>query len=355
MSQENTDATSGQPSPLARYDRQMRLPGIGHDGQQLISNSCVAVLGCGALGSVAAEILARAGVGQLRLIDRDVVDWTNLQRQALFYEADAAQGLAKAEVVSQRLGLINSQIDCQPHVCDVTADNISELLGGADLVIDAADNFALRLLLNDCSLSRQVAWVHGGCVGTVGQVAFFSGLGRPCFRCLVPELPSATSVATCDTVGVLGSATHAIASLQATEAIKWLSGNRAAVRTSLWSFDFWSNRHRQIDMAAAVSPDCRACVQRQFDFLDAPAAATGTAVCGRNSVQLPAVAAASLDLVRLGESWIGLGQVQQSRFFVRLTLPQDIVLTVFRDGRMLIDGTTEVSRARSLAAQYVGG
>lgn len=359
-------ATHGRaPADRLRYDRQMRLPGIGQTGQQRLAASRVAVLGCGALGTVAAEILARAGVGQLRVIDRDVVEWTNLQRQALFYESDAAQGLAKAEVVCQRLALINSQVVCQPEVCDVTADNIQRLLADADLVIDATDNFAIRLLLNDYSLKHHIAWVHGGCVGTSGQTMFFNGQGKPCFRCLVPELPPASSVDTCDTVGVLGSATHAIASLQATEALKWLSGNRQAVRSSLWAIDFWNSRHRQIELPETTSADCPACQEHRYDFLESAQRGSGgdaAVVCGRNSVQLPAVAAVAghgdspqpLDLQRLADRWSGLGQVQQSRFFVRLSLDQGAVITVFRDGRTLVDGTSDIARARTLAAQFVG-
>ncbi len=209
---------------LKRFDRQTRLPMIGLSGQRRLEVSTVGILGCGALGSVAAELLARAGVGRLRLIDRDVVEWTNLQRQSLYIEDDARQGRAKADAACERLQQINSQSHYDPMVIDITSANIHVALADVDLVIDASDNFGVRMLLNDYSLEHRLPWVHGGCVGTGGQLSFFTGQGYPCFRCLVPEVPPASAVATCDTAGVLGPATHAIASLQAAEALKWLTG-----------------------------------------------------------------------------------------------------------------------------------
>jgi molybdopterin-synthase adenylyltransferase len=342
----------------SRYDRQTRLAMIGQQGQQRILKSRVAVLGCGALGTVVADILARAGVGFLRLIDRDVVEWTNLQRQSLFHEADARDGLAKAEVACQRLALANSAIEYEPVVADLTADNIAVLLAGIDLVIDASDNFAVRFLLNDYSLQYAVPWVHGGCVGTVGQLVFFTGQGKPCFRCLVPHPPVASAIATCDTAGVLGSATHTVASLQATEAIKWLSGHSEAIRTGVWSLDFWNNRSREIEIQPELSAACIACGQGKLEFLQ-PGRESGEGdakiLCGRQSVQLPAAAGAALELNQLAVRWQQLGQVQLSRFFVRLTLPDAMTVTLFRDGRTVVDGTDDIGRAKSLHARYVGG
>ena len=342
----------------SRYDRQIRLPMIGREGQERIRESRVAVLGCGALGTVAADILARAGVGTLRLIDRDVVEWTNLQRQSLFYEADAESGRAKAEVACQRLMLANSSVDYQPVVTDVTVDNITTILADIDLVIDATDNFGVRFLLNDYSLRHRLPWVHGGCVGTTGQVMFFTGQGKPCFRCLVPQVPPAAAIATCDTAGVLGSATHTVASLQATEAIKWLTGHHQAIRRGVWSLDFWHNRSREVMISEELSRSCPACGLGELTFLDArgaDAAPDAKILCGRDSVQLPAPAVAPADLGRLADRWRDLGQVQTSRFFVRLTLPEALTLTVFRDGRTVVDGTDDISRAKSLHARYIGG
>lgn len=342
---------------LSRYDRQTRLPGIGQPGQDRIRQSRVAVLGCGALGTVAADILARAGVGTLRLIDRDVVEWTNLQRQSLYYESDAAAGRAKAEVAAERLSQANSSVDYQPMVTDVNVDNITTILADIDLVVDATDNFNVRFLLNDFSLRNQIPWVHGGCVGTTGQVMFFTGLGKPCFRCLVPQPPPASAIATCDTAGVLGSATHAVASLQATEAIKWITGNRDAIRTGVWSLDFWHNRSREIAIPEALSASCPACGLGELIFLDATDGQAGDStkiLCGRDSVQIGAPAGRGADLITLARSWHDLGTVQTTKFFIRLTLPEDLTITVFRDGRTLIDGTNDVGRAKSIYARYVG-
>jgi molybdopterin-synthase adenylyltransferase len=331
---------------------------IGQQGQQRILNSRVAVLGCGALGTVAADILARAGVGFLRLIDRDVVEWTNLQRQSLYHEADAQSGRAKAEVACERLMLANSSIRYEPVVADVTLDNITGLLDKIDLVVDASDNFAVRFLLNDYSLKHRLPWVHGGCVGTVGQVMFFSGEGTPCFRCLVPQPPPASAIATCDTAGVLGSATHVVASLQVTEAIKWLTGHRSAIRSGVWSLDFWNNRSREIEILPALSAACPACGRGELEFLEGTGSqgdGEAKVVCGRQSVQLPAVQGQAMELSQLAERWRDLGPVQSTRFFVRLTLPEQLTLTVFRDGRTLIDGTEDIIRAKSLHARYIGG
>ncbi len=339
----------------ARYDRQTRLPMIGPAGQQQLAQSRVAILGCGALGTVAADILARAGVGSMKLIDRDVVEWTNLQRQSLYTEQDAEQARAKADAACEALSRVNSSVEYEPYVSDVTADNITGILANCDLVVDAADNFVVRFLLNDYSLEHQLPWVHGGCVGVGGQVAFFTGQGHPCFRCLVPEMPPAAAVATCDTAGVLGSATHAIASLQATEAIKWLTGNQSAIRAGVWSLDFWSNRNRMIALPRSISESCVACGLGQRDFLTGSAAGSAATICGRQAVQLNPPLATQLDLATISARWQTVGYVQANRFFVRVSISQTETLTLFRDGRAIIDGTTDIARARSLYFQLVGG
>ena len=347
---------TSQNTPENRYARQRQFAPIGVEGQRRIESAGVAVLGCGALGTVAAEILTRAGVGRLKLIDRDVVEWTNLQRQSLFVEDDAIQGVSKADVARRRLHRINSSIDLSAEVIDVTADNIDGTLDGMDLVIDACDNFSLRLLLNDWSLQTRTAWVHGGCVGAAGQVRLFDGQGTPCFRCLVSEVPPPGAVQTCDTAGVVGAATHAIASLQAGEAIKWLSGNRDAVRRSVLSLDFWQNRIREITISETLSKTCRACHDRQYDFLEGrkEAADQTFALCGRDSVQVAGMGNVRLDLQAIARRWPGVGAVQETAFFIRLHFDETTSLTLFRDGRAVIAGTQQISEARSLYDRYVG-
>ena len=284
--------------PLSgRYDRQIQFAPIGDDGQRQISNSCVAVLGCGALGTVAAELLVRAGIGRVRIIDRDVVEWTNLQRQSLFDETDAEEARSKAEAATERLRAINSSISIEPMVIDITPDNICDSLDATDLIVDATDNFAVRFLLNDWSLSTTTPWVHGGCVGASGQVHLFSGRGKPCFRCIVPDSPSASVVETCDTAGVLGSATHFVASLQVTEAIKWLIGERDSVRKGLLSVDLWNNRTRELSLSAFAEEGCPTCRTRDFEFLNGDRGQSADSViCGRDAVQLNATSSENIDL-----------------------------------------------------------
>jgi len=340
---------------LSRYDRQTRLPMIGRDGQKRLAQAHVAILGCGALGTVAADILARAGVGRLRLIDRDVVEWTNLQRQSLYTENDALLARAKAEAACETLAKANSEVECEPIVSDLNPDNIDSILAGCDLVIDAVDNFGVRFLLNDYSLEHQLPWVHGGCVGTGGQVAFFRGSGRPCFRCLVPEIPPASAVATCDTAGVLGSATHVIASLQATEALKWLTGNENAIREGVWSLDFWTNRNRVIKLPASIGDQCPACGLGERKYLQGTASGEAAVVCGRQAVQLNPATVTMVDLAEIASRWQSLGEVSSNRFFARIRISEFETLTIFRDGRALIEGTDEISRAKTIYSQLIGG
>ncbi|KAA1261497.1 Molybdopterin-synthase adenylyltransferase [Rubripirellula obstinata] len=345
-----------------RYARQIRFDPIGADGQKLISEATVSLLGCGALGTVAAEILARSGVGRLRIIDRDVVEWSNLQRQALFDENDAKAGRSKSAAAAERIAEINSEIHVEPMVADVTASNIESLLAGSDLVIDATDNFSIRFLLNDWSLKHETAWVHGGCIGASGQVRLFDGKGKPCFRCLVPSPPPAGSVATCDTAGVVGPATHLIASLQATEAIKWISGNRNHVRSKVLSIDLWDNRIREIDIPESLSKNCPACGQREYEFLSGEMSSVDdgtTVLCGRDAVQITATSGEnnhSIDLELIADRWAKIGPIQRTAFFVRMQLdePEAERITLFRDGRVIVDGTEDPAIARIIRDRYLG-
>ncbi|MDA9779142.1 ThiF family adenylyltransferase [Rubripirellula sp.] len=340
-----------------RYARQIQFGPIGKDGQAGIRQANIAILGCGALGTVAAEILARAGVAKLTLLDRDVVEWSNLQRQALFNETDAENGISKAEAAAMHLCRINSDVETHPIVADISSANIGESLSTADLVIDAADNFLLRFLLNDWSLKHNKPWVHGGCVGATGQVQIFSGLGGPCFRCLVPEVPPAASVDTCDTAGVLGSATHVIASLQATEAIKWISGNQVFNRQKLLSVDLWNNRIRELKIPSQLRQSCVACGKHRLDFLEgenAVHAESSITLCGRDAVQIQ-TNDVNIDFTKLAHRWHSVGKVQQTRFFIRLHLNDEQSLTVFRDGRAVVNGTDQPSHARTLVNRFIGG
>ncbi|MEM9366829.1 MAG: ThiF family adenylyltransferase [Planctomycetota bacterium] len=346
--------TSSSNQRQQRYLRQEQFAPLGERGQKALASSRVAILGCGALGTVAAELLARSGVGSLHLIDRDLVEWSNLQRQALFTEQDAEAGAAKAEAAARRLRQINSEIQIVETVVDVTAVNIQQTLGKADLVVDACDNFALRLLLNDWSLETKTAWVHGGAVGATGQVRLFLGK-PPCFRCLVPDLPDPGSVATCDTAGVLAPTTHFIASLQVLEAIKFLSGCHEVVSGSVQSFDLWRNRACAVAIDQGLMSQCRACAHGHRDFLNAVDTAYSRTVtlCGRDAVQI-APDGRSVDFDRIMQRWRPSGSAQQTRFFVRLQLDESQSVTLFRDGRAVITGVRDVAHGRVLFDRFVG-
>lgn len=333
-----------------RYIRQAQFAPIGESGQRLIEGARVAVLGCGALGTVAADQLARAGVGTLRLIDRDLVEWSNLQRQSLYTEADAEAGAAKVEAAATHLRTINSSINIEESVLDITPANIARQLENVDIVIDATDNFAARLLLNDWSLKTKTPWVHGGCIGATGQVRLFTGTA-PCLRCLLPHPPAPGEMATCDTAGVIAPATHLIASLQTCEAIKWISGNRSSIRAEMLSIDLWHNQFRTIEFSG--DPDCPACAHHRYDFLDAGTGTAAESLCGRDAVQI-AGSGQSVDLQHMSHAWQSVGTVKTSRFFVRLSLPDEQTVTLFRDGRAVISGVRDIPHARSLFDRYVG-
>lgn len=339
-----------------RYDRQRRYPPIGTEGQQRIESSKVLILGVGALGSVAAEILARAGVGKLRIVDRDTVEWSNLQRQSLYTEADARNGLAKVDAAALRLGEINSEIRIEPIATDVTSANIESLFADIDLVIDGTDNFETRMLINDAALQKRVAWVHGGCLGAAGQVFVFRPGETICFRCLVPAVPEPAANATCDQAGVLGAATHLVASLQAVEALKYLAAGPTAVSARIYALDLWEGRFRMLDPSDLSSGGCPACGEGRRDFLHLQGGvAEPLVLCGRNAVQIPPRdLGRTIDLAAMAQRWNGLGEASVSRFLARLQIDAGRSITLFRDGRAVVSGTEDAAEAKSLYARYIG-
>ncbi|MBS0209082.1 MAG: ThiF family adenylyltransferase [Planctomycetes bacterium] len=331
----------------------MRFAPIGVEGQRRLRASRVLVVGCGALGGVLAGTLARAGVGQLRLVDRDFVELTNLQRQALFDEDDVAQALPKAEAAAAKLRRINSDITIEPIVADVTAENVAELFAGVDVVLDGTDNFDTRFLLNDAALRYQRPWVFGGCIGAEGQTMTILPGETTCLRCIVPEPPEPGTTATCDTAGIVAPIINVIASIQALEAIKLLTGQRDAVQRELLVVDLWTNRWRQMRIdRAATSPTCPAC-QGRYDWLDGTRGSQTVVLCGRNSVQVRGAAGARLDLDELAGRLQGLATVERNRFLLRARVDQ-YQLTIFPDGRAIITGTDDPVTARTLFARYVG-
>jgi adenylyltransferase/sulfurtransferase len=307
---------------------------------------------------VIADALARAGVGRLTIIDRDVVEATNLQRQVLFVEDDAAAGRPKAEAAAARLASVNSGIRIEPVVADLNPRNVERLIDGAAVVIDGTDNFQTRYLLNDACVKHRTPLVYGGVVGTAGMnMTILPGV-TPCLRCIFPEPPPPGSAPTCDTAGVLGPMAGIIAGTQAAEALKVLLGRLDLVRAALVEQDVWHNRHRVIDLSRTDRAACPCCGEGRFEFLDAPAAGT-TSLCGTDSVQvLPMGGAAEVgfDLAGFVERMrrAGQGEFTAGRFMARGRV-DGLGLTVFADGRAIVSGTTDAGRARSVCARWIGG
>jgi len=337
------------PRADSRYSRQSRFAGLGEEGQRRIRAGRVAIVGLGALGSVQADLLARAGVGALRLIDRDFVELSNLQRQTLYEESDAAEALPKAVAAARRLARVNSDVRIEPVVADLSPRNIEETLEGADLILDATDNFETRYLINDFAVREGIPWIYGAAVGSYGlKLAIVPGLNA-CFRCVYPEPPRGAQP-TCETEGVLGPVTAAIASLQSGDALKILACGRDSVTARLTTVDVWSGQIRQT-APPARDPDCPCCFGREFPHLDGRHRAP-ISLCGRNAVQIHE-RSRPVDLAELASRLGALASVRVNEFALRAAL-DPYELTVFPDGRAIIKGTTDAGVARSVYARYVG-
>lgn len=337
------------PQDRERYSRQILFAGIGERGQQRLLASRVAIAGCGALGSFQAEALARAGAGRLLLIDRDYVERSNLQRQSLYEESDAEDGLPKAVAAARRLRRINSGIEITPVVADLTPSNIGEILEGADLILDGTDNFETRYLINDFSARQGVPWIYGGAVASYGiSMAVLPGT-TACLKCLYPEPPSGAQP-TCETAGVLNTVPALIASIQTSEALKILTGHLEAVSRLVTTVNVWTGVIRQTDQPPP-NPDCMTCGRRRFIHLEGAERAP-ISLCGRNAVQIHE-RSKPLDLEALTRRLAQLGQVRSNEFALRFVVPP-YEMTIFPDGRAIIKGTTDAGLARSLYARYVG-
>lgn len=340
---------------LSRYSRQMLFAEIGQTGQQQLSRGRVAILGCGALGTVQAEVLCRAGVGFLRIADRDFVEESNLQRQTLFNEEDARDGLPKAIAAQKRLNQINSAVTIEACVADVGPRNIERLVEGLDCILDATDNFETRFLINDVAVKLGIPWVYGAAVGSQGLSMTIVPPETPCLRCVFENPPPAGLSPTCDTAGVLASIAHVVASIQAAEVLKLLSGNRHRLNRRLLSVDVWQNRWTPVEVASAKDHGCCPCCQlRRFEFLEGKAETMATILCGRDSVQISPPEAWHLDFEQLARRLKPLGPVQYNEFLLRFRADAYDV-AVFSDGRGIVRGTRDPQIARSLYAKYVGG
>lgn len=348
-----TDRSETLDLQTSRYARQMRYAPLGRAGQENLLASRALVVGCGALGSVIANTLVRAGVGRVRIVDRDFLELNNLQRQVLYDEDDVAAGLPKAIAANNRLRKINSEVEIEPVVADVDAANIERLLEGVDCLVDGTDNFETRFLLNDAAVKLGVPWIYGGCLGAEGQTLTILPGQTPCLRCLIPEPPPPGSTPTCDSAGILGTAIGVIASLEANEAIKILSGHREAISRTWTIWDLWDNTVRQIKLTGAKGADCPCCVRREFLWLSGQRGSHTAVLCGRNSVQLSFPGRSAVDLDQLEAKLTMVGQVTRNKYLVRAAIG-GYQLTVFPDGRAVIGGTEDVAEARSVYAKFVG-
>ena len=335
-----------------RYHRQTLLPQIGEAGQARLAASRLVLIGCGALGTVFAEVLARAGVGHLILCDRDLVEPSNLQRQTLFTEADAADSRPKALAAAERLREVNGDIRIESKTIDVTAENVESLIAGADLVLDGTDNAQTRYLVNDACVKQAIPWIYGAAIATEGRMMPVLPDTGPCLRCVFPEPPDPGELPTCDTAGVLASATGTVANLQAAMAIRLLSGDPPPLL--LHVIDVWAGRFQSVDVSQARSPGCTCCGRREFEFLDAPAADSAQ-LCGQDSVQIR-LPSAHFDLEAIAIKLSSLGEVRRIGPMLRVT-PNErphLRLSVFPDARIIVQGTHDIAEARSLYARFIG-
>jgi adenylyltransferase/sulfurtransferase len=336
-----------------RYSRQEIFTPIGREGQARLRASRVAIVGCGALGSQLAETMVRAGAGEVRLIDRDIVEESNLQRQTLFTEADAKALRPKALAAKARLETVNSEVAIDARVEDLTWDNARSLLDGIDLFLDGTDNFDTRYVLNDLSIETNIPWIYGACVGSYGLVlpVLRGGRKTPCLRCVLGDAPAPGSSPTCDTAGVIAPIVQVIAGLQGAEALKILSGHHEAVSIGLVSIDVWSSQFDRIDLSQ-TAPSCDACISGVFISREHNA---GEAfLCGRDAVQIrPPEKGMALDIDDFAVTWRALGDVTLSEHVVRLREANSEML-LFRDGRALIKGTADLGRARAIYSRLIG-
>jgi adenylyltransferase/sulfurtransferase len=335
-----------------RYSRQILFREIGREGQQKLLDARVLIVGCGALGASHAEMLSRAGVGKLRIVDRDFVEFTNLQRQTLFKEEDAEQRIPKAAAAKKRIAEINSEVEVEEVVADVNNSNVESLIDGCDLVIDGTDNFLVRYLVNDACVKHDKTWIYGAAVSSYGTTMTIIPRETPCLRCIFEEMPDAGTSPTCDTSGVIMPIIASISAVQVTETIKLLVGDTDSLHRSLLQIDVWSNDWHRIKLSEPT-PDCVCCGRHKYEFLDAENCEFTAALCGRNAVQIAPPRPTMLDLAEFARRLNSFMPVKQNEYLVRFDVDGHEI-TVFRDARAIIKGTDDIAAARSIYARFVG-
>ncbi|NOX57752.1 MAG: thiazole biosynthesis adenylyltransferase ThiF [Planctomycetes bacterium] len=349
--------------PDGRYARQTLFEPIGEAGQEKLGAASVLIVGCGALGTVQASTLVRAGVGSIRICDRDYIELNNLQRQVLFDEQDIEQNLPKAVAAANKLSRVNSSVRVEPMVTDVNFKNIARLAEGCDLILDGTDNFETRYLINDFAIKEGVPWIYGAVIGATGLVMPILPGKTPCLRCVFENAPPAEMSPTCDTAGVIGPAVNVVASMQAVEAMKVLTGCDDDVIRKLISIDVWSGRVVQLGVTKPEDADgCICCDRRQFEYLQGEAGSFTTTLCGRNAVQIssPQISSSlshtddtNLEAIAQKLEQVASGDVKRSDYLVRAVVGE-YELTIFKDGRSIIKGTKNADEARSVYAKYIG-
>lgn len=372
---------------LSRYHKQMLFPGIGADGQRHLAQSRILLVGCGALGCAVADTLVRAGVGHIRIVDRDFVELTNLQRQVLFDEHDAEEQLPKVIAAQRRLNRVNSSVVVEPIIADVDHTNLAEFSSGVSLILDGTDNFEVRYLLNDYSLESGIPWIFAGCTGSAGQVMPVFPGESACLRCLMTSPPPPGTTETCDTAGVLGPAIQFVTAIQSAIAMKVLVGRAQEVERRLHILDVWAGSLRSIDLSGLRSSGtCPACHQGERLWLSGSQRSSSTVLCGRNAVQVTPPEKLQRPLTELAERLQASGKVSLNAFLLRVTIPVEstmlnsspglsesaadpeianaassatdaptaVEMTVFPDGRAIIRGTSDPVVARTLYARYIG-
>lgn len=335
-----------------RYSRQILFKGIGAAGQSKIREACVAVIGCGALGTCSSEMLVRAGIGRLVLVDRDFVELTNLHRQSLFTEEDARRGLPKAIAAERALSRINSDVIIRSLVNDVTSENIAEICSGCSLIVDGTDNFETRYLINDYSVQTGLPWVYGACVGSFGTSCAFVPGRSGCFRCLCEDPPAGTGVETCDTAGVVAPIVHTVAAFQVAQALKLISGSRPA-DLRLLQVDVWDDTWRTVSLKGLKNPDCDCCVKKRFVYLEGSQESRLTRLCGRNAIQISPGRPVRLDFPELSERLSRSGEVDYNDYMMRIKVGE-FEIALFPDGRSIIKGTDDPGLARAVYSRYIG-
>ncbi|MBX3243814.1 MAG: ThiF family adenylyltransferase [Acidobacteria bacterium] len=335
-----------------RYSRQILFEEIGREGQKKLRDATILLIGCGALGASHAEMLARAGIGKLKIVDRDFVEFTNLQRQTLFKESDAIERLPKAIAAKDRLAEINSEVSVEAVVADVNNSNIESLIAGCDLVLDGTDNFQIRYLINDACVKQQKTWIYGAAVSSYGTTMTVIPGKTPCLRCIFDEMPDAGSAPTCDTAGVIMPIITSVSAIQIAETIKLLIGDEASLHGSLIQIDIWRNEWRKIKLAEP-NPDCTTCGKHIFEFLDAESQEFSAVLCGRNAVQIAPPKPTTIDLKNLAANLVAVSEVKHNEYLVRFSA-NGHEITVFSDARAIIKGTDNPVEAKSLYARFIG-